>query len=230
LTTCENTDEIEAGELTIQFNHEWNGEIINFNELKYVNFNGETLSINKLRYLISNIVLHKTDGSLLELDGYVLVDLNKNNISIPFSNIPFDTYSGLSFTFGFNKNDNLDGAYKDLNAASWNWPTMLGGGYHFMQFEGTYIDDENEKPFTYHMGTAKKSDGVFEENSFEINLGEFDFNKASTLNLYANIAEWFTNPNTWDLNSYNINLMSNYDAQKMMNTNGKTVFSLGEIN
>ena len=28
------------------------------------------------------------------------------------------------------KADNIDGEYVDLNSASWNWPGMLGGGYH----------------------------------------------------------------------------------------------------
>ncbi len=79
------------------------------------------------------------------------------------------------------------------------------------------------------MGTAKVSDGVFEQNFFEVEFDGFNFTKPLTINLTMNIAEWFTNPHTWDLNIHNINLMQNYDAQKMMNDNGKTVVSLGEI-
>jgi hypothetical protein len=45
-----------------------------------------------------------------------------------------------------------------------------------------------------------------------------------------NIAEWFKNPTIWDLNELNTVLMPNFNAQKLMSENGKSVFSLGEIN
>ena len=44
-----------------------------------------------------------------------------------------------------------------------------------------------------------------------------------------NIAEWFKNPNTWDLNQLNTVLMPNFEAQKLISANGKSVFSLGDI-
>jgi hypothetical protein len=45
----------------------------------------------------------------------------------------------------------------------------------------------------------------------------------------VNLAEWFKNPNTWDLNALNTVLMPNFEAQKIMSANGKSVFSLGEV-
>ena len=44
-----------------------------------------------------------------------------------------------------------------------------------------------------------------------------------------NIAEWFKNPNLWDLNDFNQTLMPNSTAQIMMYENGQNVFSLGDI-
>ena len=41
-----------------------------------------------------------------------------------------------------------------------------------------------------------------------------------------NLAEWFKNPNTWALNEFNTGLMGNYTAQKRMNENGQSVFSV----
>lgn len=231
LNACNEDDSnsIESGDLVIQFNHDWNGSHIDLDQLIYENTNGDLLSISKLKYLISNFILQTPDGNSLQFNGYTLVDIDKESVFVLIPNVPFSDYSKLSFTFGFNEFENIDGAYNDLNAASWNWPEMLGGGYHFMQFEGKYEDNGNESSFAYHMGTAKASEGVFEQNFFEVELNGFHFTKPSTLNLNMNIAEWFSNPHTWDLNVYNINLMQNYDAQKMMNDNGKTIFSLGEI-
>ena len=41
-----------------------------------------------------------------------------------------------------------------------------------------------------------------------------------------NLAEWFKNPNTWDLNAMSTMLMGNYNAQIRMNQNGQSVFSV----
>jgi hypothetical protein len=51
-----------------------------------------------------------------------------------------------------------------------------------------------------------------------------------TIEIKMNIAEWFKNPKTWNLNELNTILMPNFEAQKMMSANGKSVFSLGEEN
>ena len=45
-----------------------------------------------------------------------------------------------------------------------------------------------------------------------------------------NIAEWFKNPNTWDLNVLNQMLMPNSSAQIMMYENGQNVFNLESVN
>ena len=45
-----------------------------------------------------------------------------------------------------------------------------------------------------------------------------------------NAAEWFKNPNTWNLNENSIVMMPKYDLQINMKENGKnSVFSLGPI-
>lgn len=230
--SCNDHHSLQAtsGTLTIQFNHDWNGEAIDFDELKYTNAIGQDLSITKLRYLISDFVIQLSDGTSINMDNHFLVDVNSGEITINLQDIPFNNYTVISFTFGFNEEKNIDGAYSDLNSTSWNWPTMLGGGYHFMQFEGKYDSAGLEAPFAYHMGTARVSTGIFEQNYFEVNLDQFNFKQESTLNINMNVAGWFTNPSDWDLEIYNVDLMTNYNAQKLMNTNGKSVFSLGEIN
>ena len=84
----------------------------------------------------------------------------------------------LKFTFGFNDEDNKDGVYQDLNSASFNVPAMLGGGYHYMQFDGKYKDTNNaDANFNYHVIRAvDRSDPnnlIFKDTSFEVDLGSF---------------------------------------------------------
>ena len=141
----------------------------------------------------------------------------------------------LYFTFGFKDEDNTDGIYQDLNSASFNVPSMLGGGYHFMQFDGKYKDTNNQDAnFNYHsIRAVDRTDPdnlVFEDTSFNVNFNSFIAEKSEVIiEVKMNIAEWFKNPNTWDLNELNTVLMPNFEAQKLMSANGKSVFSLGEV-
>jgi hypothetical protein len=112
---------------------------------------------------------------------------------------------------------------------------MLGGGYHFMQLDGKYIDNNNEASgFNYH--TIKAVDRTdpdnlkFEDTSFEVNLGTIVVANTTEIEIKMNLAEWFKNPNTWNLNELNTILMPNFEAQKMMRANGESVFSLGIVN
>ena len=217
--------------ITLNFTHHWNGLKItpkDFNELKFTNENGERLSIERLRYLISNI-------SLINGKNYHLIDVGENSgTSITIPELTDESYA-LSFRFGFSSEDNTDGTYQDLNSVSFSVPGMLGGGYHFMQFDGKYTDNTNEASgFSYHMIKAldrtDPNNLKFEDTSFEVNLGTVVVANTTEIEIKMNLAEWFKNPNTWNLNELNTILMPNFEAQKMMRENGETVFSLGIVN
>jgi hypothetical protein len=218
-----------------KFTQNWAGTPVtqaDFNSSVYQNAAGNYLSISKLRYLISRISLHKADGSTVNFTEYQLVDLTEPttlNLS-PALTATTGDYTGISFIYGFNEADNESGTYPDLNTANWNWPSMLGGGYHFMQMEGSF-DDTNgaPHPYAYHNGTAANN-GVFEQNfiSFDFNQN-FTISGDATIEIKMDISEWYKNPLTWDLNDRSVDLMMNYLAQKDMQRNGATVFSIGDI-
>jgi hypothetical protein len=225
------SDEEEHINITLNFTHYWNETAItnqDLNVLKFTNANGEKISVEKLRYLVSNI-------SLVESKNYHLINFNQDKgTSITISNLTNGTYA-LSFRFGFSNEDNVDGTYQDLNSVSFNVPGMLGGGYHFLQFDGKYLDNMGQEAnFNYHaIKAVNKTDPnnlKFEDTSFEVNLGTIVISNAAEIEIKMNLAEWFKNPNTWDLNELNTILMPNFEAQKMMSANGKSVFSLGAGN
>jgi hypothetical protein len=104
-----------------------------------------------------------------------------------------------------------------------------------MQLDGKYVDNNNEASgFNYHMIKAvDKTDPdnlKFEDTSFEVNLGTIVVANTTEIEIKMNLAEWFKNPNTWNLNELNSILMPNFEAQKMMRKNGETVFSLSAVN
>ena len=183
-----------------------------------------------MRYLISNISL------IEDTNNHFLIDVGENSGNlITISDVYPGNYK-LKFTFGLTNTENTDGSYQDLNSVNFNVPGMLGGGYHYMQFDGKYKDTNNQDAnFNYHMIRAvDRTDPTnlnFEDTSFRVDLGSIDIKNNATIEIKMNIAEWLTNPKkNWDLNELNTVLMPNFEAQKQMNVNGKTVFSIGDTN
>ena len=237
--SCNKDKDVSQVQITFKFSHNWDGTAVsnaNFNSIIYTNANGEDLSITKLRYLISKITFEKSSGETFILDGYNLVDVtnNTNQSFTPITTIPDGDYSKVSFTFGFDNDDNYNENYIDLNSASWNVPELLGGGYHYMQLEGKFIDNTTtETGYAYHTIRAVDNSGatqVFQDTFFEVDVGAVNITNNATFNIEMNIAEWFKNPNTWDLNVLNQMLMPNSSAQIMMYENGQNVFNLESVN
>ena len=234
LVSCSSNDD-KASDILISVTNSqnWDGENITASDLgtkEFTDENGEILKIERLRYLISKVILTNSYGDEIEIGSYKLVDLTNNNTLNYATNIvvPPGTYTSISFVYGFNEEDNIDQAYLDLNTASWNWPEMLGGGYHFMQLDGTFTSPTilSPLPFNYHNGTARISEGVFEQNFIRVNVDGLSIDSNTNIDIKMNLAEWFKNPKTWDLNLLNTGLMGNYDAQRKMNENGQSVFSV----
>lgn len=204
----------------------------NFTTLNLTNANGEVMSIDRIRYMISNLELVNSEtGTTYNMKDYNLLDIS-NEATYGFTSdveIPLGTYK-LKMVWGFNEEDNLDGAYPDLNISNWAWPQGLGGGYHFLQFDGKYNINTSPMPFNFHNGTAKNSSGDFEQNfvSFSFN-DDIVITGNADIELKMNIAELFRNPNTWDLNVLDTPLMPIYEAQKMMQQNVATVFTIGAV-
>jgi hypothetical protein len=223
--------------VNISFQHSFDEELVNnttFNTLQYTNAFGSELSLTKLRYLITNVTFTNQDGIATKVRDYQLVDVTENTgMFITGTSLPPGMYN-LKMCFGFMESENNPGIYPDLNAASWNVPEMLGGGYHYMQLEGRYTDDSNETSiYAYHTISAVQNPGpenTREDTSIEIDLGTINVEgTTTTINVNMNISEWFKNPNIWNLNTLNGMLMGNYAAQKLMEENGQTVFSLGTV-
>jgi hypothetical protein len=67
------------------------------------------------------------------------------------------------------------------------------------------------------------------DTSIDVDLGIINIVEGTDIEVRMNVAEWYRNPNLWDLNVLFSVLMPNFDAQIMMNENGQTVFSLGDV-
>ncbi|OSY88683.1 hypothetical protein WH52_03120 [Tenacibaculum holothuriorum] len=239
-----NTEEVpQSVNITLKFTHNWNGTPVtasDFNTIKFTNKNGEKISIERLRYVVSNITILPVDLSNTSLaDGVLGFGVTRNFINLKekeglsLETFAFTGIKKIGFRFGFSDFENNDGIYQDLNSANFNVPAMLGGGYHYMQFDGKYLDTNNqEQPFNYHAIRAidkTVTPNITKDTSFRVDLGEVNITGDAEIEIKMNIAQWFENPNTWDLNKLNTVLMPNYNAQLLISENGKSVFSLGKV-
>jgi len=234
--------EVDTYQATFRMAQKSNGIDLQLNTSNkpYSNEAGQDFMVTRLRYLISDISFHKADGSCFTIEGYHFVDLSDTSTLTysPSMEVPAGTYEKVSFKFGFDRLDNVNGAYPDLNAVSWAWPSgiggtpNLGGGYHFMQLEGMFDSiPGTEKRFLTHMGTARNntvSPTTYEDNHFVAypTISPLTIDNDFELSIVMNVEQWYEDPYQWDFNVYDVMIMPNYDAQRKLNLNGPTVFTI----
>ena len=235
LLSCDDDSNVANTEVSFNFTHTWDGTAINNTNLTSINVtneNGEIQNFTRIRYLVSRFKLTEvTNGTPYTFDGYKFTDLSQSETYnfTPSNNIIPEGRYRLEFIWGFNEEDNIDGEYLDLNSASWNWPSQLGGGYHFLQMDGQYNINTTPSNYNFHNGTARASQNppVYEQNFREIRFDEIiEIRQNATIEIVMDFAEFFKTPHQWDLNVLDTPLMPNYTAQKMMHDNVASVFSI----
>ena len=227
--------------VSFNFTQNWDGNTIqnsDFENTTYTNAFGTQLTVSKLVYLISDITFTDSSGTVYDASDFNLIDSRQgtNLTFTPNIQIPPGDYA-VSFTFGFNDEDNIDGAYPELNLTPegpWGVPAALGGGYHYMRLEGKYTDmAAGQTGYAYHDIRANDTSMtplLLQDTSFVVNLGQVTISDNTNIEVEMNIAEWFKNPNLWDLNVLFATLMPNFNAQVLMSENGEQgVFSLGAV-
>ena len=163
--------------LTIHFTHTVDGvplEITTDNSnLPYTNAAGQNYNVKKLQYLISNIDMHSESGNI-DLKGIHFVDASDpSTLKLNLGELGNGHHSELRFTLGLTSGANISNAYvnEDFHATM-AWPEMMGGGYHYMQFDGKFINSNNEEQgFNYHAIRAVDNVGAnptFPQDTFKI--------------------------------------------------------------
>ncbi|CAM1358728.1 MbnP family protein [Tenacibaculum xiamenense] len=234
--SADNDEPIKQVSVKLNFTHNWGGTALDaddFNKFDFENQESNVLSIERLRYLISRINLIKSNNDTIKFEGYKLVVLDSLGDGLIHElpeTISEGTYN-LSFTFGFDDNDNISGNYPDLNTANWNVHAEKPGGYHFLQLDGKFKDTTDvQYPYEFHAIKAyDAATDSLKDTSFKLNLGSVSLTNNATIEIKMDLSEWFKNPHAWDLTERSTDLMMNFDAQLDMSDNGKNVFRLGGI-
>jgi len=142
----------------------------------YVNALSYPFSTTEMKFYVSNLHLHKSDGTVLELSDIELINIGENENVLAYA-IPRGSYTGLSYDLGVpsEMNGTQDGDFNPaiypaghpLNEQEsgmyWQWAT----GYRFFSFEGRFDTVPNSSDllpelYAYHTGI----DTLFREVGF----------------------------------------------------------------
>jgi len=217
--------------VTIGFVHLNNNVALELDKIRYTNSLGQDYSIKTVKYFISKVTFHNTNGTDYVSSNIHYVDIrDTETLSQELTeNIPYGTYSGISFVFGLVAKDNVTGSLElDLDRLM-EWPAPLGGGYHYMKLEGEFVDNNATSFFNFHTG-------ALEGEAYEIHIDipnlnfELNSNALNSTTLYMEItmeiSNWFQNPTNWDFSYWGSGIMGNPEAQATVQKNGQDVFSI----
>ncbi|MDD3877391.1 MAG: hypothetical protein PHT69_12285 [Bacteroidales bacterium] len=227
------------GKIEFKFFHKVDGLPLVTDTLKYINEAGNLYEVNEIQYFISDVVLHRADGSFYNINQwqdihYVDTDIPATQTWNVFDKIPDGNYSGISFTFGINAQKNQSFMFVNPPESFMFWPDVLGGGYHYMKLNGKWQDPQQQiRFFNFHLGIGQiygAQDTIYVHNHFQVNLPNSAFTLADketkTIGIIMNIENWFKSPNIYDHNFWGGDIMENQDAMQAASENGHDVFSV----
>jgi len=250
MASCNEDDpdvENTSGHISFTFNHLMDGLPLEKDVMKYVNAAGNHYEINQVMYFISDVTLHKSDGTQKLISDWK--DIHYVDIDIPetlrwdvYDDIPAGAYDSVSFIFGITKEKNKSFMFVNPPEVNMMWPDILGGGYHYMMINGSWKDNANVvKSFAFHLGIGQlyKSNVVvvdsiyaFVQNYFNVKLPNSSFtveaNKTRQIEIVMNIDSWFKTPHIYDHNYWGGAIMQKQPAMQMIKENGKDVFTVGK--
>lgn len=220
-----------TGAVTLAFEHLVAGAPVTMGtDTPYTNTAGNSFGVSLVRYFISDVTLVFADGSQRQFPGahYVDHDVAATRSYQLATDVPAGPLTTIRFVMGLPPALNVTGAFTTAPESLMEWPVMMGGGYHYMKFEGRYINSA-AAPFNFkvHSGGLGGTD-----YSFVVELdasGRAVSADGTTLTLEMNLERWF---GSWNLNDYfnagHPGIMGDAAAQASLRQNGATVFTLDQ--
>lgn len=250
LTACGDDDESQpaTGHVSSHFVPQVDGQDLVQGQLLYTNAAGQTYSIVRLHYLVTDIRLHRADGTFVEIDHAVFGNHFGNKTFDKHgdgADVPTGTYTKISYRWGKEWEGSREATETlGVDFDPMLWPEPNGGGYHGMRFEGNYtVIDPGDRSFLLHMGRLEKFDQVTDtslpiDHVFDAPL-VVEKNDVIEIVMAIELNNWLNDPVydfTAEVDAPGIGMsslsgptMTNHIAQEMMRDNGDDVFSLKGI-
>lgn len=178
--------------------HHVDGVALVFDSIGYTNAAGHEYSVTRLEYYLSALTLIGGGGTPDHtITGPWYVNGTTDD-HFDLGTLPTGTYTGVSVLLGLppslNQTAALPNTLENVNMA---WPDMMGGGYHFMKFEGHFVHDGQTSGYAMHLGRDANLPTCTMAHAFTLD------GSAGTFVLSFNLNEVFRTPHTYDLSTGN---------------------------
>lgn len=206
------------------FSHTVDEDSLQFSKMIYSNSSGNEFSVFRLHYFISGVSLYR-EGVREFRQATKPQAINAryaDSRSILLQNVPAGSFDSLSFSLGVVPEWNYDNAFQlSTNDLHMYWPPELGGGYHFMKFEGHWQDSGQFGGFAFHIGQNENL--VSSGFPLELKIKEKEM---ARLDVAMNVNKWFDEPFTYNLLHQGGYTMGDTVQMGWLVSNGHDVFSL----
>ncbi len=222
-TGCNQDPDVETGSATIYLRYVVGTEDLVINQFNYTTLAGNSYSVTDMRYILSDFTFHKTDGGTVKSDAVFYADARRPDTdTLNFSDIESTDYDAISFVIGLQPDLNVtNGLPNEIDFNDMSWPIGMGGGYHFMRFEGHFMHStDGQMGIAWHLGRNLSLmpfnlDHTYTVSTSETNIGT----------LTMDLDRYFDDPVTFDLDTTGF-AMSNQELMAIMAANTHDVFSI----
>lgn len=223
LSSCEKAGVMPRfSSLSIEIDHVVNEDVLQLDPIQFVNEAGNVYSVTDVKYYLSNITLTSLDGSTFYDTEIHYVDFEEiESLSIFLDSINPGKYATISFDLGIDSVRNLTGYLPNtLNNINMAWPDPMGGGYHFLKFEGKFEMSPDTFGFAFHIGKSMMKIHYTLELNKELKYWN------ESIHLKHDLNEWFKTPTTYDFTIHEPYSMSSDSVMQVLKFNGSDAFSL----
>ncbi len=189
----------------------------------YTSEAGYNYKITRMEYFLSGFKFKHENGDVYKSSKVIYVNAFKPETnSFSFTDIPSGKYNEITFYFGIDSAHNISRSLDaNIDMANMSWPDQMGGGYHFMKFEGVYKNNDKEEGFAMHIGNNKNLIAIQLKHSFEVGI-----DNTTHISLSMNLNEWFKNPEVYDFVTDGSYSMNKPPAMMKLKNNGADIFSI----
>jgi hypothetical protein len=228
-----NNNTSTTGILKIEFEHVFDTISFALNTKTFVTPNNDSVSFTKFKYYISNVKLLRADGTTYnENESYHLIDEETAaSKTISINNVPFGSYTGISFMIGVDSTRNVSGsqtgALDPALGMFWTW----NSGYIMAKLEGnSNHSGASTKTILYHVGGFSGINNVLKtiSPSFNGSTANVSATVSPEIHIKCDVMEWFKNPSAINLATLHTIHMPGANA-KLIANNYADMFSVEHI-
>jgi hypothetical protein len=188
----------------------------------YVNDAGNPYMVDQLLYYVSDITFHKANGMSWTDPAVHYIDVrDPSTLSFDLAGVPAGQYSSCTMLLGVPISKNVAGGLPPTMENNYMvWPEIMGGGYHFMKFEGYFRADTVNYGFAVHLGKNGFQSQAYSPVSLQLTGAHHE------ARIDLNLNEFFRTPYTYNLDTDGNYTMGDSLLMKRISDNAMDAFSV----